>query len=84
VAEAVIPGICHARSTPQQAERVRQTQPLLKVSRSRLVNTNHGGEPSRTLRGDFMLVPGCGVAVTSSEGFRDGARECLVPLQPGP
>lgn len=71
----------HARSTLQQAEQVLQTQPMLKVSRSCLVNMNHVREVSRTLRGDFILVLAGGATVTSSEGFRDRVREYLDRLR---
>ena len=73
----------HARSTLQQAEQVLQAQPMLKVSRSCLVNMNHVREVSRTLRGDFILVLAGGATVTSSEGFRDRVRDYLDRLRLG-
>ncbi len=45
-----------ARSTLQQAEKTLQSQPMLRISRSCLVNMNHVREVSRTPRGDFILV----------------------------
>jgi len=75
------PETYHARSTLQQAEQVLQTQPMLKVSRSCLVNVNHVREVSRTLRGDFILVLAGGATVTSSEGFRDRVRAYLEQLK---
>ena len=62
--------VFHARSTLQQAERSFQTQPMLRISRSCLVNMSHVKEVSRTPRGDFILVVAGGTTVTSSEGFR--------------
>ena len=67
----------HARSTLQQAERSLESQPMLRVSRSCLVNMNHVREISRTPRGDFILVCAGGTTVTSSEGFRQAVREYL-------
>ncbi len=46
----------HARSTLQQAEKSFQSQPMLRISRSCLVNMRHVREVSRTPRGDFILV----------------------------
>jgi len=71
----------HARSTLQQAEKSLQSQPLLRISRSCLVNMNHVREISRTPRGDFILVLAGGVTVTSSEGFRDSVRQYLERLK---
>ena len=71
----------HARSTLQQAEKTLQSQPMLRISRSCLVNMNHVREVSRTPRGDFILVLAGGVTVTSSEGFRDAVREHLDRLK---
>ena len=64
----------HARSTLQQAEDLLKAQPMLRISRSCLVNTQHVQEVSRTPRGDFILVLRGGTTVTSSEGFRDRVR----------
>ena len=74
----------HARSTLQQAEKSLQSQPLLRISRSCLVNMNHVREISRTPRGDFILVLAGGTTVTSSEGFRDCVRQYLERLKLNP
>ena len=71
----------HARSTLQQAEKTLQSQPMLRISRSCLVNMNHVREVSRTPRGDFILVLAGGVTLTSSEGFRDPVRQHLERLK---
>jgi two-component system, LytTR family, response regulator len=71
----------HARSTLQQAEKTLESQPMLRISRSCLVNMNHVREVSRTPRGDFILVLAGGVTVTSSEGFRDPVRQHLERLK---
>lgn len=60
----------HARSTLAQAESAVDSEPMLRVSRSCLVNMNHVSEVNRTLRGDYILVLTGGATVTSSEGFR--------------
>jgi two-component system LytT family response regulator len=60
-----------------QAEKSLQSQPMLRISRSCLVNMNHVREVSRTPRGDFILVCSGGTTVTSSEGFRQTVREHL-------
>jgi two-component system LytT family response regulator len=73
----------HARSTLQHAQNALRSQPMLRVSRSCLVNVNHLREINRTLRGDFILVLAGGVTVTSSEGFRDKVREYLDTLRLG-
>ena len=65
----------HARSTLQLAEKTLQSQPMLRISRSCLVNMNHVREVSRTPRGDFILVLAGGATVTSSEGFREAVRQ---------
>ncbi len=75
------PDVFHARSTLQQAEQALQSQPVLRVSRSCLVNMSHVREVSRTLRGDFILVLAGGATVTSSEGCRDKVREYLDRLR---
>jgi two-component system, LytTR family, response regulator len=74
----------HARSTLQQAEKSFQTQPMLRISRSCLVNMRHVKEISRTPRGDFILVVAGGTTVTSSEGFRDSVRQYLERLKLAP
>jgi two-component system, LytTR family, response regulator len=76
--------IFHARSTLQQAEKSFRTQPMLRISRSCLVNMSHVKEISRTPRGDFILVVGGGTTVTSSEGFRDPVRHYLERLKLAP
>ena len=74
----------HARSTLQQAEKSFQGQPMLRISRSCLVNVRHVKEVSRTPRGDFILVVAGGTTVTSSEGFRDSVRQYLERLKLAP
>jgi two-component system, LytTR family, response regulator len=74
----------HARSTLQQAEKTLQSQPMLRISRSCIVNMNHVREVSRTPRGDFILVLAGGATVTSSEGFRDAVRQHLDRLKVHP
>ncbi len=74
----------HARSTLQQAEKSFATQPMLRISRSCLVNMSHVKEVSRTPRGDFILVVCGGTTVTSSEGFRDPVRAYLERLKLAP
>jgi two-component system LytT family response regulator len=76
--------IYHARSTLQQAEKSLQSQPMLRISRSCLVNVTHVREVSRTPRGDFILVLEGGTTVTSSEGFRDPVRHYLEGLKISP
>ena len=76
--------VFHARSTLSQAERSFQAQPMLRISRSCLVNMSHVKEVSRTPRGDFILVCAGGTTVTSSEGFRDPVRQYLERLRLAP
>jgi two-component system, LytTR family, response regulator len=71
----------HARSTLQQAEVALRSQPMLRISRSCLVNLNYVREVNRTLRGDFILVLAGGATVTSSEGFRAKVKEYLSTLR---
>jgi len=71
----------HARSTLQQAETALRSQPMLRISRSCLVNMNYVKEVNRTLRGDFILVLAGGATVTSSEGFRGKVKEYLGTLR---
>ncbi|HEX4242155.1 MAG TPA: LytTR family DNA-binding domain-containing protein [Steroidobacteraceae bacterium] len=71
----------HARSTLQQAEVALCSQPMLRISRSCLVNMNYVKEVNRTLRGDFILVLAGGATVTSSEGFRAKVKEYLGTLR---
>jgi two-component system LytT family response regulator len=70
----------HARSTLQQAEEATRSQPMLRISRSCLVNINHVREVSRTPRGDFVLVMSGGTTVSSSEGYREKVRTHLQGL----
>jgi two-component system LytT family response regulator len=74
----------HARSTLQQAEHALQSQPMLRISRSCLVNMHFVREVNRTLRGDYILVLAGGTTVTSSEGFRGKVREFLGTLRLAP
>lgn len=76
--------VYHARSTLQQAEKTLQSQPMLKISRSCLVNMSHVREISRTPRGDFILVLAGGTTVTSSEGYRETVRHYLDRLKMAP
>ena len=71
----------HARSTLQQAEQSLRSQPMLRISRSCLVNVNFVREVNRTLRGDFILSLAGGATVTSSEGYRTKVKEYLVTLR---
>ena len=73
--------VYHARSTLQQAEKALQSQPLLRISRSCLLNVNHVREVSRTPRGDFIFVLSGGTTVTSSEGQREAVRDYLGRLR---
>jgi two-component system, LytTR family, response regulator len=75
--------IYHVRSTLQQAEKVLQVQPILRISRSCLVNVNHVREVSHTPRGDFIFVLTGGATVTSSEGYRDSVRQYLAQFKVG-
>ena len=75
--------VYHARSTLQQAEKALQSQPLLRISRSCLINVNHVREVSRTPRGDYIFVLAGGTTVTSSEGQREAVREYLGRLRVG-
>jgi two-component system LytT family response regulator len=74
----------HARSTLQHAERVLAHEPIMRISRSSLVNTKHVREVHRTPRGDFILILAGGVTVTSSEGYRDKVRRYLDALRLSP
>jgi two-component system LytT family response regulator len=73
----------HARSTLQQAEASLGSQPMLRISRSCLINVNFIRELSRTPRGDFIFVLACGTTVTSSEGHRETVREHLNGMRLG-
>jgi two-component system LytT family response regulator len=74
----------HARSTLQQAELALRSQPMLRISRSCLVNVNYVKEVNRTLRGDFILSLAGGATITSSEGFRAKVKEYLSSLRLAP
>jgi two-component system, LytTR family, response regulator len=76
--------VFHARSTMEQAEQSLQSQPMLRISRSCLVNVNHVRELSRTPRGDFNFVLACGAKVASSDGYRVPIREYLKRLKISP
>jgi two-component system LytT family response regulator len=71
----------HARSTLQRAEKALAREPVMRISRSSLVNTKHVREIHRTPRGDFILVLAGGATVTSSEGYRDKVRRYLETLR---
>jgi two-component system LytT family response regulator len=71
------------RSTLQQAEKALQSESMLRISRSCIVNMNHVREISRTARGDFILVLAGGSTVTSSEGYRETVRDYLTRLKLG-
>jgi two-component system, LytTR family, response regulator len=71
----------HARSTLSQAEQALCSQPMLRISRSCLVNAGYLREVNRTLRGDFILVLAGGATVTSSEGFRAKVKEYLGTMR---
>ena len=73
----------HARSTLQQAQHSLGSQPMLRISRSCLINVNYIRELSRTPRGDFIFVLACGTTVTSSEGHREAVREHLNRMKLG-
>jgi two-component system, LytTR family, response regulator len=68
----------HTRSTLYQTEDALRSEPMLRISRSCLVNLNHVREVSRTLRGDFIIVLAGGATVTSSESYRDKVRTQLA------
>jgi two-component system LytT family response regulator len=74
----------HARSTLSHAEQALRSQPMLRISRSCLVNMNYLREVNRTLRGDFILVLAGGATVTSSEGFRAKVKDYLATLRIAP
>jgi two-component system LytT family response regulator len=71
----------HARSTLQQAEQSLRSQPMLRISRSCLVNMNYVREVNRTLRGDFILTLAGGATVSSSEGYRTKVKEYLGTMR---
>jgi len=61
-----------------------QSQPVLKISRSCLVNMNHVRQLSRTPRGDVIVVLAGGATVTSSEGYRDSVKQYLEQMKISP
>jgi two-component system LytT family response regulator len=72
------------RSTLQHAEESLRSQPMLRVSRSCVVNLNHVREISRTPRGDVIVILAGGATVTSSERFREAVRKQLERMQISP
>jgi two-component system LytT family response regulator len=76
-------GVFHCRSTLQQAEKALQRQPVLRISRSCLINLNHVRQVDHTPRGDFIFVLSGGATVTSSEGFRESVRQALARFRLG-
>ena len=73
----------HARTTLQQAAEAMGSQPMLRISRSCIVNINHVCEVSRTLRGDFVLLLRGGSTAASSQGYRHKVRAHLEHLTLG-
>jgi two-component system LytT family response regulator len=73
----------HARTTLMQAAEAMGSQPMLRISRSCIVNINHVCQVSRTLRGDFVLVLRSGTTASSSQGYRDKVRAHLEHLTLG-
>lgn len=65
----------HARTTLRHAEEAMSSQPMLRMSRSCVVNMNHVREVNRTQRGDFVLVLSGGTTVSSSQGYREKVRK---------
>jgi two-component system LytT family response regulator len=74
-------GIYTTRSTLQHAEASMTSQPMMRVSRSCLVNLSHVREISRTPRGDVIVMLAGGATVTSSERFREPVRQQLARMQ---
>lgn len=73
----------HARTTLQQAAEAMRSQPMLRISRSCIVNINHVCEVTRTLRGDYVLLLRSGATASSSQGYRDKVRAHLEQLTLG-
>jgi two-component system LytT family response regulator len=69
------------RCTLQHAEDALSSQPMLKISRSCLVNLIHVRELGRTPRGDVIVLLAGGVTVTTSERYRHSVRQQLGQLQ---
>ncbi len=72
------------RGTLAQAEKALQSQPMLRISRSCLVNLNYVRKVSRTPRGDFILVLDAGLTLASAEGFRESVRRHLERFRVSP
>lgn len=72
-----------ARTTLQQAVEAMRSQPMLRISRSCVVNINHVCEVKRTLRGDYVLLLRSGATAASSQGYRDKVRSHLEQLTLG-
>jgi len=72
-----------ARTTLQQAVEAMGSQPMLRISRSCVVNINHVCEVNRTLRGDYVLLLKSGATAASSQGYRDKVRAHLEQLTLG-
>jgi two-component system LytT family response regulator len=72
-----------ARTTLQNAAEAMRSQPILRISRSCVVNINHVCEVKRTLRGDYVLLLRGGTTASSSQGFRDKVRARLEQLTLG-
>ena len=70
----------HARTTLQLAAEAMHSQPMLRISRSCLVNVNHVRAVNRTERGDFLLTLRGGTQVSSSQGYRDKVRAYLETM----
>jgi two-component system LytT family response regulator len=60
-----------------------RSQPMLRISRSCIVNINHVCEVTRTLRGDYVLLLRSGATASSSQGYRDKVRAHLEQLTLG-
>ena len=60
------------------------SQPMMRVSRSCLVNLSHVREISRTPRGDVIVMLAGGATITSSERFREAVRQRLQQMQISP
>jgi two-component system LytT family response regulator len=73
----------HARTTLQQAAEAMHSQPMLRISRSCIVNINHISEVKRTLRGDYVLLLRGGSTAASSQGYRDKVRAHLEQMTLG-
>jgi two-component system LytT family response regulator len=73
----------HARTTLQQAAEAMHSQPMLRISRSCVVNINHVCQVKRTLRGDFVILLKSGATAESSQGYRDKVRAHLEKLTLG-